>query len=93
MLSRKATVRLKDARQARTDLERLVCRIVQSEEPRTVSEIVERIAQEMYDDTLKHGGWAADIGLFRPPLFEGDALALLESMKSRCLSVEGGDDK
>ncbi len=93
MLTHDRTLELRDASQARTDEERLVCRLLQTEGPCTVSEMVRRMAQVMYDDTLKHGGWAADIGLFGPRLFERDALAVLDAMKDRCLSVEGEDDK
>lgn len=93
MLSGKATLKLKDAGAARTDEERLVCRLFRTEGPCTVSEIVQRIAQEMYNEELKHGGGVADIGVFGPRLFERDARALVECMRGRCLSVEGEASK
>jgi len=93
MLSRKATPRLKDAGQARTDIERLVCWLLETEEPCIVSEMVQRIANEMYYDELKHGGWVADIGIFGPSLFRRDALAVVDAMKDRCLSVESENDR
>ena len=58
-----------------------------------MSEMVKRVAEEMYYDELRHGGWAADIGIWGPRLFERDAFVLLESMKDRCLAVEEENDK
>lgn len=88
MLSRKTVVRLKDARKAEGDLERLVCRILEIDGPSAVSELVKRVAKEMYNDALKHGGSSVDIGIFGPSLFERDVFAVLDSMKDQCISVE-----
>lgn len=88
MLSHDATLKLRDAGRARSDNERLICRILRTEGPFTVSELVPRVAQQMYDNALEHGGWIADIGLFGPRLFERDALAALQEMDERCISLK-----
>ena len=46
----------------------------------------------MHYDKLKLAAWVLDIGFFGPRLFEQYASALLESMKHRCLAVEGEND-
>lgn len=52
---------LKDVGQARTDMERFVCDILQSKGPKTVSDLVKRVADEMYYEELRNGAWAVDI--------------------------------
>lgn len=93
MLDDSAMLILKDAGQARTDMERLVCDILQTEGPTTVSDLIKRIADEMYYEELRNGAWAVDIGISGPSLFNRDALALLDGMKDRCLAVVGDNDK
>ncbi len=66
----------------------MVCRLLQSQGRCTVHAMVRRLARAMYDEALECGGGQADIGLLGPRLFERDALAVLERMKDRCLSVE-----
>lgn len=93
MLDGNAMLILKDAGRARTDMERLVCGILQSEGPKTVSDLVKRVADEMYYEELRNGAWAVDIGIWGPSLFNRDALALVDAMTDRCLAVEGENDK
>lgn len=93
MLDGDATVSLKDARQARTDMERLICQIVGNEGPQTVTHFVDRIAERIYLEELRHGAWTVGIGLLGPSLFHEEAMALLETMAGRCLAVEGETDK
>ncbi|MFP4215783.1 MAG: hypothetical protein ACOCVI_01830 [Planctomycetota bacterium] len=87
------TIALKDAEEARADMERLACDIIQSEGPKTVSDLVKRVADEMYHEELRNGAWAVDIGIWGPSLFNRDAMALLDGMKDRCLAVVGDKDK
>lgn len=93
MLPQSAVVRLKGSHEAGNDLERMVCRIMEIEGSCTVSELVKLVAEGMYRDELKRGGWVSNIGIFGPRLFERDALALLDSMKDRCLAVESENSK
>lgn len=93
MLDDNATLILKNAEQARTDMERLVCGILQSEGPKTVSDLVKHVADEMYYEELRNWGGLEGIGIWGPSLFNQDALALSDSMADRCLAVEGDNDK
>ncbi len=93
MLDNYATLAFKDAGQAPTDMERLVCGILQSEGPKIVSDLVKHAADEMYYEQLRNWGGLVGIGIGGPSLFNRDALALLDAMRDRCLSVEGDNDK
>lgn len=70
-------------------MERLVCDILPSDGPKTVSDLVKRIAEEMYYDELRNWAGLVGIGIWDPSLFNRDALALLDGMRDRCLAVVG----
>jgi hypothetical protein len=93
MLDDCAMLVLKDAGQARTDMERLVCDILHGESPKTASDLVKRVADEMYCEEPRNGAWAVDIGIWGPSLFNRDALALVDAVKDRCPAVVGDNDK
>lgn len=93
MLGANTTLRIKDVTRARTNMERLICDILQKEGPLTASELAGRVAQGMYYEALKDGAWVVDIGIWGPSLCRREALALLDDMTDRCLAVEGKNNK
>lgn len=42
-------------------------------------ELAERLAEKLYRDELRHGGWAVDLGLLGPKVFSGAALHEIEA--------------
>ncbi len=43
-----------------------------------LSSLVTRVAEELYRDAVRHGGWAADIGVVSSALFLPDAMRAVE---------------
>jgi hypothetical protein len=44
-----------------------------------LSELAEQLAESLYRDELRHGGWAVDLGLLGSNVFVADALQELQA--------------
>lgn len=62
-----------------TPLEQLMVITLQAQGPTLFPALVERGAQALYRDALRHGTWAVDIGLFGSGLFTGDVTRELQA--------------
>lgn len=73
---------------ADTDEERIVCHILRERKSCNMSELIAKLADEMYKDELLNGAWAVDIGLFGPKIFKRDARRVVLGMRDRHFFVE-----
>jgi hypothetical protein len=64
-------------RKAATPLERMILDLLDREGPKNFTEIVNRIAKQIYRDELCHGAAVIDIGLLGTKLFEAEVVAAL----------------
>jgi hypothetical protein len=71
-----------------TVAERQVVAWLSREGPLPLARLVERVARELYDDELRRGGWASDIGVAGSALFRADAERTLESASGILWAIE-----
>ena len=70
------TLRLLEAsRPPTTAAGRLAVGILRRQGRTSLAKLVGRVAQELYFDEMRHGGWTLDIGLYGPELFVPDAIS------------------
>ena len=60
-------------------VERMAAAMLSDKEQIPLSELAEQLAESLYRDELRHGGWAVDVGLLGPNVFIADALQELQS--------------
>ncbi len=60
-------------------VERTAAAMLSDKEQIPLSELAEQLAESLYRDELRHGGWAVDVGLLGPNVFIADALQELRS--------------
>jgi hypothetical protein len=61
-------------RPARTRVEQIAVAVLVREEEVPLSELAALLAEALYRDELRNGGWAADLGLLGSGVFLADAL-------------------
>jgi hypothetical protein len=66
-------------RPPRTQAERIAAAMLTDNQQIHLSELAEQLAERLYRDELRHGGWAVDFGLLGPNVFVADALRLLRA--------------
>jgi hypothetical protein len=64
---------------APTSPERLILNLLDREGPKNCTEIVDRVAKQIFCDELCHGAAAIDIGLFGARLFEAEVATALKT--------------
>ena len=62
-----------------TPEECLIVRELDGAEPRAFDAVVTRVSRALYQEQLKEGGWATDIGVMGPGLSAGEIAAVLEA--------------
>jgi hypothetical protein len=72
--------------------ERQVVAWLSREGPLPLARLVERVARELYDDELRRGGWASDIGIAGNALFRADAELTLQRASGVLWSIERDRD-
>ena len=60
------------------DLDQWVWSVLQARGPMTLSGLVARVADQMYDEALSQGAASVDIGMFGAKLFHAEAAAVVE---------------
>ena len=60
-------------------VERIAAAMLSDKEQIPSSELAEQLAESLYRDELRHGGWAVDVGMLGPNVFIADALQDLQS--------------
>jgi hypothetical protein len=66
-------------RSPRTQVERIAAALLSNKRQIPLSELAEQLAESLYRDELRHGGWAVDLGLLGSSVFVADALQELQA--------------
>jgi hypothetical protein len=66
-------------RPPRTQAKRIAAAMLTYNQQIPLSEVAEQLAESLYRDELRHGGWAVDIGLLGSSVFVADALQQLQT--------------
>jgi hypothetical protein len=79
-------------RSARTPLEGNAAAVLSHNQQIPLGELAEQLAESLYRDELRHGGWAVDIGLLGSRLFVADALQQLQAGDGDLWKIFDSDD-
>lgn len=60
-------------------IERMSAAMLSDKEQLPLSELAEQLAESLYRDELRHGGWAVEFGVLGPNVFIADAFQELQS--------------
>ncbi len=71
-----------------TQVERQVLAALARKGPLGVEALVHRIANDLYRDELRHGGWAAEIGFMGSALFRSDVRRAVEDATGILWTIE-----
>jgi hypothetical protein len=66
-------------RSPRTQVERIAAAMLSHNQQIPLSELAEQLAESLYRDELRHGGWAVDVGLLGSSVFVADILQQLQA--------------
>jgi hypothetical protein len=74
------TVRLTNSnRSPQTRVEQVAAAMLSDKDQIPLSELAEQLAESLYRDELRYGGWAVDVGLLGSSVFVADALQELQA--------------
>ncbi len=76
---------------ATTPFERLVTAMLRRDGGLPLATVVERIADALYREALRHGAWAADIGVLGPGAFAAEVVRELEARRGVLWTIEPAD--
>jgi hypothetical protein len=76
---------------ARDPVDSIAVSSLPEREQMPVSELAEHLAEKLYRDELRHGGWAVDLGLLGPNVFVAEALQALRVCNGDVRKIDGSD--
>jgi hypothetical protein len=74
-----------------TRVEEIVVSMLSTKQQIPLSELAEQLAEALYRDELRNGGWVADLGLLGSGAFVADALHEINTGDGRLWNVVGSD--
>lgn len=79
-------------RSARTPLEGIAAAMLSRNQQIPLCELAEQLAESLYRDELRHGGWAVDVGLLGSSVFDAAALQQLQPGAGDLWKIVDSDD-
>ena len=79
-------------RSARTPLEGIAAAMLSRNQQIPLGELAEQLAESLYRDELRHGGWAVDVGLLGSSVFVADVLQQLQAGDGDLWKIVDSDD-
>ena len=78
-MSNRKVRRTNSNRSPQTRVEQVAAAMLSHKDQIPLSELAEQLAESLYRDELRYGGWAVDVGLLGSSVFIADALQELQA--------------